>query len=362
MECDPPSSDEEDPDGSGLVLRDFVTTRTGAMRFNPKRMPLPAGSLRENFVSILQEQVKRVISGRYTPATWRRHTYLGTMLRNFARATKRHASDETAILALQWIGTGTSHRTLLGYARSLRTQHSRFRTDLMDSYIKGLTILAAQEPIKQAAVLSKGELLTILERAPTDLKMMIWLTYMTASRWADTQGLSGSKLLFSPESITVDFQGVTKTSRTTPHRIDHLVAIPRSTKFAEEFVSWSRSLRVWPRISLTTVTQFLRRITGKRDASAHSLKRTALGILLRAVADGTIPMRLVAQMGKHLGLEPALPNVTVGYIHDRRLLAATNSSEDAVAVLDLGNRHYLGVSADQDDLWMPELYPNLGAP
>ena len=50
-----------------------------------------------------------------------------------------------------------------------------------------------------------------------------------------------------------------------------------------------------------------------------------------------MPMWLVPQMARHKGLDPLLPDTTVGYIQDRALLAITNRSADAVRILDFAN-------------------------
>jgi integrase len=260
------------------------------------------------------------------------------MMTDFTGAMRTHLTDETAILALEWIGTGTTRRTLLGYARTIRASSRRFQTELMDAFIAGLAVMAAQEPLRQAGLLSKEEVRRIIVAAPPDAKWLIWVTFLTASRWGDTQGLSSSKLLFSPTQITVDFQGVTKASKKRPHRIDHLVAIPGTVDGAQGFQEWVLRTPVWPKFTTTQITTLMRRVLQRTDVTAHSLKRTALGLLLRAASRGFITMKMVAQMGKHLGLEPTLPEVTVQYLQDRKLLAATNGSARAVSLLDLGLR------------------------
>ena len=58
-------------------------------------------------------------------------------------------------------------------------------------------------------------------------------------------------------------------------------------------------------------------------------------------------MRLVAQMGKHLGLDPLLPDTTVGYIGNRVLLAETNHSALVTPLLD--PTHPFGASTTEVD-------------
>lgn len=66
---------------------------------------------------------------------------------------------------------------------------------------------------------------------------------------------------------------------------------------------------------------------------------------MQAVRLGLVPHALVAQMAKHKGLTELMPEVTVSYIGDRRLIAMTNQSARAVRLLDIGKpsmRHACG--------------------
>ena len=301
-----------------------------------------------SFLSELTERVDRTISDRYARSTWNRHKYLKNMLMHFSLAIGAPLHVQTVILALEWIGSGTSRRTLLGYARTVRAMSRHFQNDAMDSYIGGLRAQAAKEPLHQAGEISKADVLRLLHAAPPELRWAIWLVWMTCSRWGDVQGLSRDRLLSSPASLIVDFQGVTKTSKTNPHRMDHLVAIPWTVPGAREFWTWAvtRST-LFPRTSTDVVTRLMRKVLGRSDVAAHSFKRSTLGIMLLAAHKGLIPMRLVAQMGKHLGLDPLLPDTTVGYIGNRVLLAETNHSALATPLLD--PTHPFGASTTEVD-------------
>jgi hypothetical protein len=60
----------------------------------------------------------------------------------------------------------------------------------------------------------------------------------------------------------------------------------------------------------------------KKNYSAHSIKAGAIGILMKAAADGTITLGDVMQMSKHIppaGL-PLAPT-TVGYVRNKLLVA-----------------------------------------
>ena len=192
------------------------------------------------------------------------------------------------------------------------------------------------------------EVFRLLQAAPLDLRWTIWLVWMTCSRWGDVQGLSKDRLLCSPASLIVDFQGVTKTSKTNPHRMDHLVAIPWTVPGTREFWTWAQTRStLFPRTSTDVITRLLRKVLGRTDLSAHSFKRSGLEIMLLAAHKGLIPMRLVSQMGKHLGLDPLLPDTTVGYIGNRVLLAESNQSALATPLLD--PTHPFGLSTKEID-------------
>ena len=104
---------------------------------------------------------------------------------------------------------------------------------------------------------------------------------------------------------------------------------------------------LFPRTSTDVVTRLMRKVLGRSDVAAHSFKRSTLGIMLLAAHKGLIPMRLVAQMGKHLGLDPLFPDTTVGYIGNRVLLAETNHSALATPLLD--PTHPFGASTTEVD-------------
>jgi hypothetical protein len=147
----------------------------------------------DDLMQVLTLRAQKVLSGRFALTTWRRHLYLNRMMADFANTMRTHLTDEIAILALEWIGTGTTRRTLLGYARTVRSSSRRFQTELMDAFISGLAVMAAQEPLRQAGLLSKEEIRRIIAAAPAEMKWLIWITFLTASRWGDTQGLSDSR-------------------------------------------------------------------------------------------------------------------------------------------------------------------------
>ena len=280
------------------------------------------------------------MSHRLAPSTWRRHLYLDRTLTEYSNRTRRRLTADVAIEALNWIGTGTTARTLLSYARTVRAMAKVFRTDAFDKFIQGLAARATLEPLNQAETLTKTQIEAIMMRAPEGMRWAIWLTWLTSSRWADTQGLSKERVLFFPTGAVVDFQGATKTTRKCPHRLDHLVWIPSSVQGFESFRQWCSAQRTWllPRITTGTVTLLIRKwLPGVTGATCHSLKRSALKVLLTAVVEKRLPMWLVPQMAKHKGLEPLLPDMTVGYIQDRALLAITNRSAEAVKILDFAN-------------------------
>jgi hypothetical protein len=277
-----------------------------------------------------------VLRDRFAPSTWNRRKYLQRMLLAYATATRRKISSPmTAILTLEWIGTGTMRRTLLGYARTLRAMYKQLKSSQeMDDYVAGLNAMAANEPLHQAGTLQQHEVIALLSAPNHQFRQFAWLVWMTASRWADVQGLTSQRLSFSPEGLVVDFQGVTKSSRKKPFRLDHVVMIPRGVTNLEAIRTWAINCNLLPKMSTSAATLFMRRLLNRPDVSAHSLKRTALEVLLREVERGTITHRLVAQMAKHLGIDPLLPDVTVGYIQNRTLLAATNGSSTATRILD----------------------------
>jgi hypothetical protein len=208
------------------------------------------------------------------------------------------------------------------------------KSQRMDDYISGLSTLAGEEPINQAGTLSQAEVMTLLTRTPLPFRWYAWLVWLTASRWADVQALSNQKLLFSQAGMVIDFQGVTKSSKKKPFRLDHVVMVPQNTRHLEQFRRWVTLSSLMPKVSTSTATLIMRRFLNRQDVSAHSLKRTALEVLLQQVERGRITHRLVAQMAKHLGCDPLLPDVTVGYIQNKTLLAATNQSAQAVSILD----------------------------
>eukprot|EP00760_Papus_ankaliazontas_P004077 PhM_4_TR11687/c2_g1_i1/m.76298 len=105
-------------------------------------------------------------------------------------------------------------------------------------------------------------------------RIYVWLTWMTASRCSDVSSLEKRCVTLSRQHLVIDFQGVTKATRTDPWRLDHLVAIPLHIRGVQDFWTWWAAPRLL-RPTTTHVTALLRRILGGGAFSAHSIKHSA---------------------------------------------------------------------------------------
>eukprot|EP00759_Apiculatamorpha_spiralis_P035528 PhF_6_TR36215/c1_g1_i1/m.52857 len=156
-------------------------------RVNAARMRVDQPSI----VAELTARVRTRLRTRLTEGTWRRRSYLSRTIQEFASMTGlRLGHPETAILALEWIGTGTMPRTILGYARTMRAAEPSYRSTVLDEYIASLAVAAAAEPVKKAVLMTKEQFRGILPRLPYPMGEMAWVAWVTASRWSDVANLS----------------------------------------------------------------------------------------------------------------------------------------------------------------------------
>eukprot|EP00760_Papus_ankaliazontas_P004087 PhM_4_TR11687/c3_g4_i3/m.76276 len=208
-------------------------------------------------------QVQDTLADRYAKSTTRKREYLEKMITAFMTSHNVTLDPRNARMALEWIGTGTSRRTLYGYATTLRAIYPQLRNHMFDDYVAALRVQSAKEAVDQAPTFSKSQMRQLLERATPDMRHFLWLTWMTASRCSDVSSLEKRCVTLSPQHLIVDFQGVTKATRADPWRLDHLVAIPRCVPMTNEFWQWWTASR--PRMPTTTqITTFLRKVLGGR--------------------------------------------------------------------------------------------------
>lgn len=184
---------------------------------------------------------------------------------------------------------------------------------------------SAEIPTRQAAILDEDgvdEVIAAVEGIGN--KAAIELALLTASRWDDIQTVCPNDLVVNLDaSATLTFRR-TKAARLQPWRADHRVHI--SALSPNLLAAIATQAPDKPFTNLTTA-QLNKKLEGT-PFTAHSLKRTAVGLLFRAASTGEIAPDLVRQMAKHKDLE-----TTIRYAPSQVDVATAMGTAPATAVL-----------------------------
>jgi hypothetical protein len=132
--------------------------------------------------------------------------------------------------------------------------------------------------------------------------------------------------------VVVDWANKTKTTRQQPFKpYRHAVVIGDWTFQLYAVLSElpeGRPLSTW---STAKISRHLSDISG-RKLTAHSLKRGALDVLLKAVADGLVDGETVSRLAKHAAGAPVVPT-TVRYAGNMLNLALAQGTQHASKLL-----------------------------
>ena len=312
------------------------------LRPQPRRLALPSPggnpTTRSILLARLRQEIGLMIQSRWSKSTIQRRLYLGTTYTHFLSTMNLPETEESLILALQWMSKSVAASTLAGYATTLRAMYPGCGGQSMTDYIAALRIRAGSDPLRQAPPISFEQFHESFMKMPLDVRWAFWLTWKTASRWADVKSISGKMLHFTDrlDEVVVDFRNLTKASKNRPFRHDMIVMVrdtPTNVQALRRYVlsrPTTAPLTTW---TTTQLTAFLRKLFPNSNLSAHSLKRKVVQLLMDAAAEGLIPLQLVAQMAKHVGGVPLLPDTTVRYLTDRIALARANHSGDATKLI-----------------------------
>lgn len=336
-------SDEEEELNQDLLDLAMWDPETYKLRPQPKRLPLQAacGKLQEEHSRALLGRLAKAIAtriqGRLAESTMRRRKYLQATLHNFLGHMRLSLGDQAIVLALEWISDSVAVTTLLTYAQTFKAMYPQIAGEALTNYILALRKQAGSYDVRQAPPITAEHMRIILGMLPESVRWAAWLAWMTCSRWADVRLITSKNILCSPNQgeVVINFKNLTKASASRPFRNDHVVLVKSPRETITAFVSYVNKLNGRPLTTWTTtdLTQFLRRSLPGTNYSAHSIKRGAIALLMQAAAEGLLPLELVAQMAKHLGGIPALPDTTVRYVINLVNLARANRSGRATELL-----------------------------
>eukprot|EP00760_Papus_ankaliazontas_P010820 PhM_4_TR14526/c0_g1_i1/m.54039 len=111
--------------GGGILS---TNTRTDMTRIGRRDQP-QTWTLEE-----WEDQVQDTLSDRFAASTTRRREYLARMIDAFLVAHNVALTPRTARMAMEWIGTGTSRRTLYGYATTARAMYPQLCHPLFEDF------------------------------------------------------------------------------------------------------------------------------------------------------------------------------------------------------------------------------------
>jgi len=320
---------------------EWTTYPRTRLRRQPLRDPLSTGTTHTARTALLESlrlRARMRMTKRLAESTLKRRTYLHNTFQEFRKLMMLPPSESAMILCLEWMAKSVQPQTLLAYALTLRRIFPACTGPSLEDYLASLRVEAAAKGISQVDAMTKDEFILAFGMLPREAKWAFWLAWKTASRWADVSRVSSANIIptSNADEIVVDFRHLTKASKTRPFRADMVVLVKDSVQNVQEFLEWT-SHRA-PRTPITPWTTerlaaFFKHLFPNRRLRAHSVKRGAANILIKSAADGLIPTELVAQILKHIGAAPLLPDTTIRYIEDRVALARANKSGLATALI-----------------------------
>ena len=349
LDWDPSDSDEEgDPNTypttqpRTLLHPTLRFSQPHRLKAQPKRLALPgpggSHTTRSTLLDKLRADIAALVQSRWSKSTLQRRAYLGTTYTEFLTSMDLPETEESLVLTLQWMAPSVEPSTLAAYATTLRAMYPGCGGDLLSNYIASLRVLAGSSTLHQAPPITIAQFQEAFSKMPPEVRWAFWLAWKTASRWADVKNITRKTVHFTvrPDEMVVDFHNLTKASKLRPFRHDMVVLIRDTYENVQSFRRYiasrplSAPLTTW---TTNTLTQFLRKLFPGSHLSAHSLKRRVIQLLTEAAAEGLIPLQLVAQMAKHVGGQPLLPDTTVRYLTDRVALARANRSGEATRLI-----------------------------
>jgi hypothetical protein len=194
---------------------------------------------------------------------------------------------------------------------------------------RGLSRMAAEEPVKQAQPITTQQLATCMTRMTRRDAALLFLAWKTASRWAEVSKLTKRNFLSAtPEELVIRWLTTVKTHKTTVDRATNFtVVVPRpdapwQRDVMKYIANLIKRLRVGEKLTTMTTQQLVRQLKQVDDGlSAHSIKRGALTYLIEHAAELQIPQRSIPLLAKHRDYLNEVPAATLRYCGNQAALA-----------------------------------------
>jgi hypothetical protein len=274
-------------------------------------------------------QILQIMRSAYATSTWKGREGI---LRRYNIFLRQQRAQHSESMLIRWLhSTKTSNRTQLQYASGLSAVLSSTPLKL---YMRGLRKTAGVS--LQAAPLTRAYVDVLVRAADTmELKVQLWLTWKTASRWDDVLQLSQYNVLeASATEIIIHFYDNTKTSSMAgseagaqlwvvikPSPADaalwpQMVQFLSQQRFVLNAMDTSR-IEAW--LNTGVVGKPLPRPGTRDHYTAHSFKVGALDMLTEKLAEIATPetraylLSALGLLAKHRSAVHPLPASTAGY-------------------------------------------------
>ena len=243
--------------------------------------------------------------------------------RRFVQWCEANAMERTADSASLWVlATSTSRQAQLSYAKALSgtMKHSGFDNQPLKSLASALRAAGAAVPLKQASPMLKEDLLMWVDQeGDPHLRLAGLVAWKTCSRWGEVHQLTSAQfILVSPAEVIIDWHQTPKGRRSDPYKPSKLVVVvgDLTSRIAELFAVCAPFQQL-TKVDADGVARIWKRMWSGMDwtgpYTGHSVKRGALGHILRAMAAGAqVREELVSRVCKHATLA-GLSNQTIRY-------------------------------------------------
>jgi hypothetical protein len=202
-------------------------------------------------------------------------------------------------------------------------------TDPLRLMARGLSRMAAEEPVTHAKPMTPDQLSTVMTRMTRRDAASLFLAWKTASRWAEVSKLTKRNFLSAtPEELVIRWLTTVKTHKTTVDRATNFtVVVPReATPWQNDVMRFIanliKRLRVNEPLTKLTTPQLVAQLRKvDRELSAHSVKRGALTFLIEHALELHLPQRAIPLLAKHRDHLHEVPAATLRYCGNQAALA-----------------------------------------
>ena len=266
---------------------------------------------------------------------WKR--YAQFLQQKLGREVSNGIDPQSALMFLESLDVSIQAKRK--YAKTLLARHKSMTGETLQdlkNYSEGLLGQGAAVPKRQALAMARSDLEYFSIGQPPHLRWPLFLAWKTASRWDEIVQLTGSSFLkIDPQEVIIQWGRNTKTSRKDPFRATGFAVIHHNspmTKLCEYLGQFSDAEPI-TNIETTTLNRIFKQFATMKKYSAHSIKRGAVDLLIKAAADGKLDPRLIPLLAKHKDDLMNFPSSTLRYTSDKVALAKMLKTQLATILL-----------------------------